>query len=292
MKLLEGPMMTQQRVNGLPSISATGPIRIYNSLLKPSRTEKRRKSIVLTRKDCQVVSLGAGYDTLFWTLSDAGCAPRVWIDVDFEQVTAAKVYLIRNRRQLHEKLLSPEYSRCELHSGAYHVISADLRNASELIDKLDSLSLNRSTPTLFIAECVLVYLPAIDSSSLLTALATHYSTVFFVNYEQVNMTDRFGQVMLDNLQHRGCGLAGVDHCASLETQKARFRSSGWSHCEAIDMMAVYHSLPQDDVQRIEKIEMLDDYEMLAQLFEHYCVTWAYNDPQTLGLSSVGLTMTR
>lgn len=37
------------------------------------------------------------------------------------------------------------------------------------------------------------------------------------------MTDRFGEVMIQNLKGRGCSLAGVDHCKSLCTQKARYK---------------------------------------------------------------------
>lgn len=35
---------------------------------------------------------------------------------------------------------------------------------------------------------------------------------------QVNMADRFGQIMIENLQSRHCNLIGVEHCRSLETQ--------------------------------------------------------------------------
>lgn len=35
------------------------------------------------------------------------------------------------------------------------------------------------------------------------------------------MNDRFGKVMIANLEARGCGLAGVQHCQSLDSQKAR-----------------------------------------------------------------------
>ena len=40
---------------------------------------------------------------------------------------------------------------------------------------------------------------------------------------QVNMGDRFGQVMLHNLKQRGCQLAGVEACTSLATQQQRYR---------------------------------------------------------------------
>ena len=43
----------------------------------------------------------------------------------------------------------------------------------------------------------------------------------FQSLFQVNMGDRFGQVMIDNLKMRDCYLLGVAACASLATQKER-----------------------------------------------------------------------
>jgi len=45
-----------------------------------------------------------------------------------------------------------------------------------------------------------------------------------VVFVQVNMNDRFGKVMIANLETRGCGLAGVQHCQSLDSQKARYNN--------------------------------------------------------------------
>lgn len=39
------------------------------------------------------------------------------------------------------------------------------------------------------------------------------------------MGDRFGQIMIENLQRRQCNLAGVELCSSLESQ-VREQSSG------------------------------------------------------------------
>ena len=39
---------------------------------------------------------------------------------------------------------------------------------------------------------------------------------------QVNMGDRFGEVMVENLKQRDCELAGVEHCGSLQTQMDRY----------------------------------------------------------------------
>jgi len=41
------------------------------------------------------------------------------------------------------------------------------------------------------------------------------------------------------------------------------------------MCQIYDSLPIQERQRIEKIEMLDEGELLVQLFQHYCITMAW-----------------
>jgi len=51
----------------------------------------------------------------------------------------------------------------------------------------------------------------------------------------------------------------------------RFIECGWHGARAWDMVQVYHSLPAPDRQRIERIEMLDEGELLIQLFQHYCI---------------------
>lgn len=43
-----------------------------------------------------------------------------------------------------------------------------------------------------------------------------------------------------------------------------------------------------EIERVEAIEMLDEHELLKQLFDHYCVVISYNDATTLSLDSVEL----
>ena len=38
---------------------------------------------------------------------------------------------------------------------------------------------------------------------------------------------------------------------------------------------MYNYLPQDDISRVEKLEFLDERELVKQLFEHYCLTFAW-----------------
>lgn len=55
----------------------------------------------------------------------------------------------------------------------------------------------------------------------------------------------------------------------------RFVSNGWHGARAWDMCQIYDSLPVQERQRIEKIEMLDEGELLVQLFQHYAITLAW-----------------
>uniref|UniRef100_A0A8C0KDI7 Uncharacterized protein n=1 Tax=Canis lupus dingo TaxID=286419 RepID=A0A8C0KDI7_CANLU len=57
-----------------------------------------------------------------------------------------------------------------------------------------------------------------QSANLLKWAANSFETAMFINYEQVNMDDRFGQIMIENLRRRQCDLAGVETCKSLESQ--------------------------------------------------------------------------
>lgn len=55
----------------------------------------------------------------------------------------------------------------------------------------------------------------------------------------------------------------------------RFVQCGWHGARSWDMCQIYDSLPVQERQRIEKIEMLDEGELLVQLFQHYCISLAW-----------------
>lgn len=52
----------------------------------------------------QIVSLGAGSDTLFWRLAESKALPDTYVEVDFEQVTSHKCGVIRRRSVLSQAL--------------------------------------------------------------------------------------------------------------------------------------------------------------------------------------------
>ncbi|EFX83822.1 hypothetical protein DAPPUDRAFT_301561 [Daphnia pulex] len=257
-------------------------------------TNMVEKFIKAMKGNCQIVNFGAGFDTLFWKLKGADLPVKKFVEIDFANVTSRKCHYIKNNNKLMEALHCDDeevsYNTTELHSGIYHLASADLRKLSEVESKLKECSMEFSVPTLFLFECVLVYMPIQFSHSLLQLIADKFSTTFCINYEQVNMTDRFGDVMLSNLRSRGCSLAGVEACASLKTQEDRFILNGWDGAQALEMNQVYHGLisPQE-IQRIEKIEFLDEKELLDQLFHHYCICVAWKDSLDLKLNLLSIS---
>lgn len=173
-----------------------------------------------------------------------------------------------------------------LDSSRYSIVGADLRSSSDLEEKLRKHSLDTHLPTLLVAECVLVYMTPQQSASLLKWAASTFPVAMVINYEQVNMRDRFGQIMIENLQRRHCNLAGVELCSSLDSQRERLLGSGWDNAHAVDMMKVYSFLPQADVKRIEALEFLDEKELFEQLMQHYCICWASKDSSNLGLANI------
>lgn len=246
------------------------------------------KFLKLSGGKSQIINLGAGFDTLYWRLRDAGNSPLNFIELDFPSVTAKKCYHTKKHKQLIDRLNTEDgeirFSTTDLHAANYHLVGTDLRHVGELANKLTQAEVNFNLPTLFLAECVLVYIDTSAASILLKWLADKFPNSIFVNYEQVNMKDKFGQVMLSNLRSRGCLLAGVEDCESLETQQRRFTMNGWEGSNAWTMVEVYDSLPESDRARIERIEMLDERELLTQLLQHYCIAVAWNGQKLKNLS--------
>ncbi|KAM9209188.1 leucine carboxyl methyltransferase 1 [Dugong dugon] len=245
-----------------------------------------------TECHCQILNLGAGMDTTFWKLKDENLLPSKYFEVDFPMIVTRKIHNIKSKPPLSKPIVEL-HSEDTLHidghmldSKRYAIIGADLRDLPELEEKLKKCQMNTQLPTLLITECVLIYMTPEQSANLLKWAANSFETAMFVNYEQVNMDDRFGQIMIENLRRRQCDLAGVEMCKSLASQKERLLSNGWETASAVDMMELYSRLPRSEVVRIESLEFLDEMELLEQLMQHYCLCWATKGGNELSLKEI------
>lgn len=230
----------------------------------------------------QIVNLGCGFDTLYFRLKSSASLPAGarFVDVDLHSVIERKITTIARHahfRQLialssEEMATQRRRSPSALDADDYHLFGGDLRDSETLLKSLaDSVSEER--PTLFLAECVLVYLSPQHSARLLQCVRDHFTLPIFLNYEPVNLSDRFGEIMLENLRQHGATLRGAECCQSKTTQQARF--TGWARTTLVDMLDLYRSIPQEARRRIERLEMLDESFLMEQLFSHYCFVLAF-----------------
>ncbi|XP_045592262.1 leucine carboxyl methyltransferase 1 [Procambarus clarkii] len=237
--------------------------------------------IEVTNGNCQIVNIGAGFDTLYWRLVDEGKSVKGFLELDFPGVTSRKCHYIQRSKQLLQAVSDEDYdvklNRNNLHGHTYKLAGVDLRNITEVEAKIKESDLEYSLPTLFLAECVLVYMSIHKSSQLVKWIAQNFKSAFFINYEMVNLGDRFGEVMLHNLRLRGCDLTGAEACQNTETQRKRFLDAGWAGADSCDMLGIWARLPPEEIARVTGIELLDEQELLQQLFSHYAITTAWTD---------------
>ncbi|XP_026500048.1 leucine carboxyl methyltransferase 1 [Vanessa tameamea] len=227
---------------------------------------------------CQIINLGCGFDTLYWRLKDTTQAVSNFIELDFPSVTSKKCHIIKRNKQLLEKICKEDgeviIRSGDLHSDGYHLLGCDLRCLKEVRRKLEAGGATGDAPTLLLAECVLVYLRPDAALALLQHLASSFPRCVLLVYEQCNLGDKFGEVMVRNLSARGCALAGERHCREPAAQVERLRGLGFDEARSWDMETVWRSFPEEDRVRVESLEMLDERELLQQLNTHYALTVA------------------
>ncbi|KAK3433955.1 hypothetical protein EUGRSUZ_D01230 [Eucalyptus grandis] len=198
----------------------------------------------------QILSLGAGFDTMYFQLQDEGKAPDLYVELDFKEVTSKKAAIIETYGQLREKIGTTAYisrEKGEVISEHYKLLPVDLRDIPKLDDIISLANIDPSLPTFIIAECVLIYLAPESSQSIVGWTSKTFSTAIFFLYEQIHPDDAFGLQMIRNLE----------------------RATAW------DMLKVYSSfIEAQERRRIERLEIFDEFEewhmMQATLLRGLC----------------------
>ncbi|KAG0738754.1 hypothetical protein G6F57_007173 [Rhizopus arrhizus] len=230
----------------------------------------------------QIVSLGAGYDTRYFTLKAGILGDKLadnlscYFEIDFDEVTTKKAMIIKRQAELSKHLLDIKIERggMDLKSQDYCLLGGDLRHWPEVSNQLIRAGFDSNAPTLFLSECVFIYLSSQDSDTILQWITDHTANTMFALYEQIRPDDPFGKMMLKNLKGRNIDLKGIHAFPDLDHQRARFK--GWQHAEAVDINTVHDKcLSREELARITKLEMLDELEEWHMLSAHYCIAWAY-----------------
>lgn len=263
----------------------------------------------------QIVDLGSGFDTLYFWLRESPSLWRedmVFFEVDFPEVLCKKISAITKKQNLWplldvtsaDQLMSDETNALgtkDLRTKHLRFVATDMRIAPELRDAVSFAGLRPNVPTFFISECVLVYMQPMHGDGIIewAASCVPDAPCAMVMYEQCNPHDPFGKVMIDNLMKRGCPLMSIHEYPTMASQRERYLQRGWDQAVAADMKEVYdHLLDAKDVERIQRLELLDEFEEWNLIQAHYFLltatkgvrgegAWVHNMPLTAAAATAG-----
>uniref|UniRef100_A0A8C5T593 tRNA wybutosine-synthesizing protein 4 n=1 Tax=Malurus cyaneus samueli TaxID=2593467 RepID=A0A8C5T593_9PASS len=224
----------------------------------------------------QILSLGAGFDSLYFRLKDMGLLHHTVVyEVDFPNVACQKAALIKGMKELSALVGDTEGEGLGAitFSGEYYkLLGVDLSDLSELERALEEAGLDNEIPTLFIAEVVLTYMENTRSDALIQWAAEHFPQACFLLYEQVHPEDPFGHVMQQHFSQLNSALHSLAQYPDCEAQQRRFLEKGWTECSVMDMNEFFTCcIPEDEQQRVQTLEPFDEYEEWHLKCSHYFV---------------------
>lgn len=253
----------------------------------------------------QVVVLGCGKDTAYFRHGQ----PHVrWYEVDHPLLLKAKASILQSTKDLFLSKVQPtEYgysvsttkpnsknnkiqkdetttTAATTTTTTCHLVGHDLRgNPQLLMDKLmkNTGDFDANAPTLFLFECVLMYMPDDASRALLQCLAQpSLPQAYICCYEPILGSDSFGKMMERNLCQAGVG--GLpDSCLrqtrTLDAQLDKLISTncsdggGFTRAVGCDMSQAYEAvMTQEQRSQANQCEFLDEVEEWLMIMRHYC----------------------
>ena len=234
----------------------------------------------------QVINVGAGFDTLFFkwatnpnleaTIPSPHGALNIvkFLELDVDEMVSAKQRIIRRHPELQSLVSKPDIK------DVYHLESCDLTKVSDVHAAFDRAKISPNIPTFLLAECVLVYLPAKESDEFLSYVTAffgggaeagekHGPPLLLASYDMIQPQDRFGQMMVQNLEKMGLNIHSVDVLKSSKDHEERCRRVGFQAVKAQTMKALYMSVSRAQQIWLNNIEMIDDWDEWNIVHEHY-----------------------
>uniref|UniRef100_A0A673ICS7 tRNA wybutosine-synthesizing protein 4 n=1 Tax=Sinocyclocheilus rhinocerous TaxID=307959 RepID=A0A673ICS7_9TELE len=223
----------------------------------------------------QILSLGAGFDSLYFRLHAEGALGGVTVfEVDFPEVARRKAALINSNTCLKDINLVQPYA-VFIRSGHYNLIGVDVRKEQEVEVTLSGAGLQWDAPTLVLSEVVLTYMETQWSDAVIGWAAKLLPQSVFVMYEQIHPDDPFGRVMQNHFLKLNSTIHALKQYPDTVAQTQRFIQKGWEKCVCLDMNQFYFDLLlEDERQRVEGLEPFDEFEEWNQKCSHYFILTA------------------
>lgn len=232
----------------------------------------------------QIVSVGAGFDTLFFSLSsEAFLKDTKYFEIDFPEVAKQKASLILQHKELFQgigKILTEnkQWLGGGVDGEKYTLLGCNLKNRSMLENCLLKCGLDTSLPTLLLSEVVLTYMdPPESSTAIIGWAADFFKSAMFVMFEQVSPHDPFGIKMINHFKDSvGAPLFATEAFPTRQSQIQRFMGEGWPlvRCPTLNFF-YYDTLPEEEKRRVENVEPFDEFEEWHLMCSHYIVLAAF-----------------
>lgn len=232
-------------------------------------------------ENCQIVILGAGKDTTYFRHRKQK-KNVVWFEVDHEIVVKNKLRTIQQNSQAFDDVQIKDTKIVSMtdSSSSCHLICHDLRESPKLLlDKMVNDGFSVSKRTLFVAECVQMYMEESCTRTLWEYFAKEQQHFSIVLYDPILGRDsQFGRIMEENLHSKRKVLS--KHSSGLETRTLenhldKFISSGWNFAMGCDMWTAYqYFLTNEERQKANACEFLDEIEEWMLIMQHYCLVIA------------------
>uniref|UniRef100_A0A7M4G1W8 tRNA wybutosine-synthesizing protein 4 n=1 Tax=Crocodylus porosus TaxID=8502 RepID=A0A7M4G1W8_CROPO len=233
------------------------------------------RGFLLQSRGCpqrQILSLGAGFDSLYFRLKTAGLLSHAVVyEVDFPSVVSRKAALIRGTKDL-AMVVGGAGGAMSFVGEDYKLLGVDLSELSQLEKALKEAGLDSEVPTMFLAEVVLTYMENSRSDALIRWAAQHFCQAQFVLYEQMHPEDPFGHIMQQHFSRLNSALHGLAQYPDRKAQRRRFLQQGWTECFIVDMNQFYTlCIPTEERQRVQALEPFDEYEEWHLKCSHYFI---------------------
>lgn len=172
-----------------------------------------------------------------------------------------------------------ESMNSDLHTDFYHLIGADLRTLEE---PLWITYINTELPTLVLSECVLCYSTPKQNQTIISFWKNLLKNMSILIYEPISLNDLFGRQMMENLAARGINLLTLNEYPTLQSKAQFLKDIGFNSVAVTDISEIggYGQLKSwfnpEELQRINRLELIDEMEEIRMLLKHYCLVYGLN----------------
>ena len=214
-----------------------------------------------------IIILGSGFDTTYFNLMSEGYNNIEFYEYDYKKIIDQKIQYISKFKQLSEIV--------KKNKNNYHLIDCDITNKKLFSESLNQIKSSEKDITIVICECLLVYIDRDITINMLSSINERFDNTYILEYDLIGPDDPFGKEMVDNLRTRNINLRGFNDVKNVKDQIERLKEAKFEDVNIVDMYYVYFKLlPVEDRKRIERLELMDEFEELNLLQKHACFGYA------------------